>query len=570
MGYENTKRQIWLPLLLSAAVVVGIFLGSALQQRKAPTTLFFPNGNTGKIQSVLKLIQNEYVDTVSIGRLEDKALEAIAKGLDPHTLYIPAANLAEVNEPLDGEFSGIGVHFNVTNDTVVVISTVPGGPSVKVGVMPGDRIVSVNGKKIAGVKMAQDSIMKKLRGPNGSKVKVGVKRSEVKDLIDFTITRDKIPLYSIDASYMVNSSIGYIKIARFARSTYEEFIEATNKLHKEGMKSVILDLRGNTGGFLDQAVQIANEFLPTGKLIVYTKGNARPRQNLYSDGKATCKNDQVVILIDEFSASASEILAGALQDNDKGTIIGRRSFGKGLVQEQIPLPDNSALRLTVARYYTPTGRSIQKHYNFGSEEEYQMEISKRYMHGEFEQVDSIKFADSLKFTTPGGKVVYGGGGIMPDIFVPLDTIGINHFFRVVSARNLIYRYAFSITDSKRSTLMKFKNVVDLENYLNSLNLLKSFEVYANKNNVTARPGELKESGTIIETQLKAYIARDILDNDGFYPIISRIDNTLQKAIIILTKGNTGVSTSTAKGGKKNAFAYMLTKPNKLHVAENRT
>jgi len=570
MGYENTKRQIWLPLLLAAAVVVGIFLGSAIQRSKAPTTLFFPGGNSGKIQSVLKLIQDEYVDTVNIDRLEEKALEAIAKGLDPHTVYIPASNLAEVNEPLDGEFSGIGVHFNVTNDTVVVISTVPGGPSVKVGVMPGDRIVTVNGKKIAGVKMDQDSIMKKLRGPNGSKVKVGVKRSEVKDLIDFTITRDKIPLYSIDASYMVDNTIGYIKIARFARTTYEEFIDATNKLHKQGMKSIILDLRGNTGGFLDQAVQIANEFLPAGKLIVYTKGNARPRQNLYSDGKATCKNDQVIILIDEFSASASEILAGALQDNDKGTIVGRRSFGKGLVQEQIPLPDNSALRLTVARYYTPTGRSIQKHYNFDSEEDYQMEISKRYMHGEFEQVDSIKFADSLKFTTPGGKVVYGGGGIMPDIFIPLDTNGINHYFRSVSARNLIYRYAFSITDSKRSMLTKFKKVADLETYLNSLNLLKSFEVYAKKNNVVAKPGELKESGTIIETQLKAYIARDILDNDGFYPIISRIDNTLQKAIEILTKGSATIDKPKAKWGKKNTIAYLLTRPSKLQVADSRT
>ena len=569
MGYENTKRQIWLPLLLALAVVVGIFLGSALQRSKTPTTMFFQNGGSGKIESVLKLIKDEYVDTVSLGRLEEKALEAIAKGLDPHTLYIPAEKLAEVNEPLDGEFSGIGVHFNVTNDTVVVISTVPGGPSVKVGIMPGDRIVTVNGKKVAGIKMDQDSIVKKLRGPNGSKVKVGIKRSEVKELIDFTITRDRIPLYSIDASYMVNGTVGYIKIARFARSTYQEFMDATNKLHKQGMKKVILDLRGNTGGFLDQAVQIANEFLPAGKLIVYTKGNARPRQNLYSDGKASSTNDEVVILIDEFSASASEILAGALQDNDKGTIIGRRSFGKGLVQEQIPLPDNSALRLTVARYYTPTGRSIQKHYNFGSEEDYAMEISNRYMHGEFEQVDSIKFADSLKFKTPGGKIVYGGGGIMPDIFVPLDTVGINRYFRIVSARNLIYRYAFSITDSKRSTLMKFKRVNDLDNYLSNLHMLKGFEAYAKNNNVVAKPGEIKESALIIETQLKAYIARDILDNDGFYPIISRIDNTLQKAINLLTKGTASASQTKGKGGKKNVFAYLLTRPSKLQIADNK-
>ena len=417
MDYQNSKRQIWLPLLLAAAVVLGVFLGFAIKKSQTPTTLFFPNSGSNKVEDVIKLIHDEYVDTVSTAKLEEKAIEAIAKDLDPHTVYIPADKLAEINEPLDGEFSGIGVHFSVNSDTVVVISTVPSGPSEKVGIMAGDRIVKVNGITIAGVKMDQDSIVKKLRGPNGSKVKVGIKRSEVKELIDFTITRDKIPIYSIDASYMINSKIGYIKVARFARNTYQEFMEATTKLHKKGMKEMILDLRGNSGGYLDQAVQMANEFLPAGKLIVYTQGKARPRQNQYSDEKSSCMNDKLIILIDEFSASASEILAGALQDNDKGTIVGRRSFGKGLVQEQIPLSDNSALRLTVARYYTPTGRSIQKHYTYGSEDEYYMDINNRYLHGEFEQVDSIKFADSLKYKTPGGKIVYGGGGIMTNTLI---------------------------------------------------------------------------------------------------------------------------------------------------------
>lgn len=569
MDYQNSKRQIWLPLLLALAVVMGMILGFALKKNQAPTTLFFPNSSSDKVESVIKLIQDEYVDTVSAAKLEEKAVEAIAKDLDPHTVYIPADKVAEVNEPLDGEFSGIGIHFNMTNDTVVVISTVPGGPSEKVGIQPGDRIVTVNGKTIAGVKMNQDSIVKKLRGPNGSTVKIGVKRNEVKELIDFTITRGNIPIYSIDASYMINGWIGYIKIARFARTTYQEFMEATSKLHKEGMKGMILDLRGNTGGYLDQAVQIANEFLPAGKLIVYTQGKARPRQNLYSDGKTSCMNDKLVILIDEFSASASEILAGALQDNDKGTIVGRRSFGKGLVQEQIPLPDKSALRLTVARYYTPTGRSIQKHYDYGSEEQYYMDISNRYRHGEFEQADSIKFADSLKYVTPGGKVVYGGGGIMPDVFVPLDTVGINRYFRIVSAKNLIYRYAFSITDSKRATLQKYKTAKDIEAYLNTLGLLKGFEAYARKNNVTPKPGELKASGKIIETQLKAYIARDILDNDGFYPIISEIDNTLQKAIEILEKGKgTADLGPVGSSSKFNAFALLKTVPKKYGIAAN--
>ncbi|HUX55234.1 MAG TPA: S41 family peptidase [Williamwhitmania sp.] len=567
MNYQNTKRQIWLPLLLATAVVIGIFLGFGLKKNQTPTTLFFPSSGSNKLEDVIKLIHDEYVDTVSTAKLEEKAIEAIAKDLDPHTVYIPADKLAAVNEPLDGEFSGIGVHFSVNSDTVVVISTVPGGPSEKVGVMAGDRIVTVNGKTIAGVKMDQDSIVKKLRGPNGSKVKIGVKRSEVKELIDFTITRDKIPIYSIDAAYMINNWIGYIKVARFARTTYQEFMDATNKLHKQGMKGMILDLRGNSGGYLDQAVEMANEFLPAGKLIVYTQGKARPRQNLYSDAKSSCMNDKLVILIDEFSASASEILAGALQDNDKGTIVGRRSFGKGLVQEQIPLSDNSALRLTVARYYTPTGRSIQKHYTYGSEDEYYMDITNRYLHGEFEQVDSIKFADSLKYKTPGGKIVYGGGGIMPDVFVPLDTVGINRYFRIVSAKNLIYRYAFSITDAKRAKLQEYKTVKDLEAYLNTLGLLKGFEEYARKNKVTPKPGELKASGKIIETQLKAYIARDILDNDGFYPIISEIDNTLQKAVEILEKGTADLG-PIGSSSKLNAFALLKTVPKKQGIAAN--
>jgi len=548
--------------------VLGVFLGFAIKKSQTPTTLFFPNSGSNKVEDVIKLIHDEYVDTVSTAKLEEKAIEAIAKDLDPHTVYIPADKLAEINEPLDGEFSGIGVHFSVNSDTVVVISTVPSGPSEKVGIMAGDRIVKVNGITIAGVKMDQDSIVKKLRGPNGSKVKVGIKRSEVKELIDFTITRDKIPIYSIDASYMINSKIGYIKVARFARNTYQEFMEATTKLHKKGMKEMILDLRGNSGGYLDQAVQVANEFLPAGKLIVYTQGKARPRQNQYSDEKSSCMNDKLIILIDEFSASASEILAGALQDNDKGTIVGRRSFGKGLVQEQIPLSDNSALRLTVARYYTPTGRSIQKHYTYGSEDEYYMDINNRYLHGEFEQVDSIKFADSLKYKTPGGKIVYGGGGIMPDVFVPLDTVGINRYFRIVSAKNLIYRYAFSVTDAKRATLQKFKTVKTLEAYLNTLGLLNGFEAYARKNNVVPKSGELKTSGNIIVTQLKAYIARDILDNDGFYPIISEIDNTLQKAIKILEKGTADLG-PVGSSSKLNAFALLKTVPKKQCIATNK-
>jgi carboxyl-terminal processing protease len=531
MIYNNSKKDRIYPIALAAVLGVGIILGVMLKQQPGRTSLtVYPRND--KLTSVLNYIENQYVDTVSMGTLVESALPTLLKNLDPHSVYIPASDLQGVNEPLDGGFDGIGISFNMPNDTIIVINTIPGGPSERVGLMAGDRIVTINDSTVAGKGINQNDIVKMLKGPNGTKVKVGILRSGLDDLISFDIIRDKIPIYSIDVSFMINEKTGYIKISRFARTTYKEFLEAIDKLQKIGMEKVIIDLRGNNGGYLDAATNIANEFLPEGKLIVYTQGKARPRQNVYSSAKGKCLTTPVAILIDEFSASASEILAGAIQDNDRGLVIGRRSFGKGLVQEQILFSDGSALRLTIARYYTPTGRSIQKPYQPGNDD-YYYDISNRYLHGEFQEKDSIQLSDSLKFTTPGGRIVYGGGGIMPDVFIPLDTTGVTPYFNQVARRNLIYRFAFEFTDKHRKSMSTFKDYKSIELYLNKINLFDQFVSFAQKSGVEPKDEHLNLSRNLIETQLRAYIARNIIDNEGFYPIIMRIDNTLIRAIELI-------------------------------------
>jgi len=394
----------------------------------------------------------------------------------------------------------------------------------------------VNDSLVAGVKMPSDNIVKMLKGKRGTKVKVTVIRRRVSDPLDFDITRDKIPLTSIDVSYIIANDIGLIKISEFSKTSYDEFIEAIKSMKAAGMKKLILDLRSNGGGYMDEATKIADEFLDEGKLIVYTEGRAQPRHNVYAAPKGECINTEIIILIDELSASASEIIAGAIQDNDRGLILGRRSFGKGLVQNETVFNDGSALRLTIARYYTPTGRCIQKPYNNGLED-YYFDIQNRIDRGEFIVADSIKFADSLKYTTPGGKIVYGGGGIMPDIFVPFDTIGFTQYLNQVRNRGLIYRYAFKYTDNNRSILNQFTNYKEIESYLDSQDLLEKFADYAESNGVKKNIEEIIISEKIILTQLKAYISRNILDNPGYFPIIQEIDLTLLKAIEILAAKN---------------------------------
>ena len=531
MMAENRQHNKYLPFLLSLVLTIGLVIGIFLPSPKKPSgVVIYPHQS--KVDQVLTFIRQDYVDSVDIDHLEETAIPAMLKDLDPHSVYIPADEVAQVNEPLRGNFDGIGISFNMPDDTIIVMSVIHGGPSEKVGIKAGDRIVTINDSLVAGQHIDQNDIVKMLRGPRGTKVTVGIKRKGVDKLLSFEITRGKIPLKSVDIAYMVTDSIGYIKISKFARTTNEEFIKNFDQLKDQGLKKLIIDLRGNGGGYLDAAIHIADQFLPKGKLIVYTMGRNQRKQMVYAKNDGVFTTGELVMLIDEWSASASEIVAGAIQDNDRGTIIGRRSFGKGLVQEPFILRDGSVLRLTIARYYTPSGRCIQKPYNKGIEEYYN-DINERFMKGEFESADSIHFPDSLKYKTVGGRTVYGGGGIMPDIFVPLDTTGMTPYFLKVRNLGLIYRFALAYSDEHREKLETYQNAKALENYLDKQDLLGAFIRYAKTKGVQPDKKDIAVSKHLLITQIKAYIGRDILDDAGFYPIIREIDITLQRAVSYL-------------------------------------
>lgn len=548
MRNRRERLIVFMPLIISLAVLVGILLGNwiagigfrsqATDEFKNQRFLIRP-GNTGsgftltpkgnKVSSALQYILNEYVDTVSMSNLSESLMPALIDNLDPHSIYIPASEFQRFSEPLMGNFSGIGVSFNMTDDTVAIINTIPNGPSEMVGILAGDRIIMVDDSVVAGVNMPSDDIVKMLKGPRNTVVKVTVYRRGESIPIDFEITRDDIPIYSVDVAYMVNDNTGYIKISQFAQTTYHEFMQAIERLKSQGVEKLIIDLRRNGGGIMEAATMIADQFLEEGQLIVYTEGRSRPRENDYATSRGYLKEDKVVVLIDETSASASEILAGAIQDNDRGLVIGRRSFGKGLVQEEMRFTDGSALRLTVARYYTPTGRSIQRSYENGKEDYYH-EFTERWMRGEFEYRDSVKFDDSQKFITPGGKIVYGGGGIMPDVFVPLDTTGASEYYNKVRSLGLMYRFAFHYTDINRSSLDQFTSAPEIESYLDDQDLMPQFIQYAREKGVQPDYNDIRISEEILLKTIKAYVARNIIDNAGFYPIIADIDHTLKVAI----------------------------------------
>jgi carboxyl-terminal processing protease len=527
MNRNNSGRSILLPLLLAATLVLGIMLGLYLPRHSDIAQHSGIWSRNDKINNILNLIESNYVDSVNRNDLVEAAIPAILKKLDPHSVYIPARDLARANEPLQGNFEGIGISFNMATDTILVISTIPGGPSEKLGLLPGDKILYVNDSLVAGKGISDEKIMSMLKGPRGTDVKVRILRKGHKELLSFDITRDKIPIYSVDVAYMVNNNTGYIKINSFAMTTFAEFMQGLKELKSRGMTKLIIDLRGNSGGIMEAAIQIANQFLKKDQLIVYTKGRTQPRNEARATGDGEFETGDLVILVDEWSASASEILAGALQDNDRGTIIGRRSFGKGLVQEPVQFTDGSGMRLTIARYYTPTGRSIQKPYKDGFDEYYE-DLSTRYSRHEFENSDSIHFDKLLKFTTPGGKIVYGGGGIMPDKFVPYDTLGFSPYF--LKIRPLIYQFALNYADRQRESLKIFIDPKELEKYLDKQGLLNQFIDFTAKKSVKADPEGIKISGNSINIQLKAYIARNILDNKGFYPIWEQLDTTLKYAI----------------------------------------
>ena len=530
MNNNNSNRSIFLPLMLALSVVFGILIGVYLPRKSAEPQHTSIRPRSDKINSILNIIETSYVDSVNRNDLIETAIPAILKKLDPHTVYIPAKDLIRANEPLQGNFEGIGISFSNLSDTILIISTIPDGPSEKIGILAGDKIIYVNDSLIAGRGISDERVMSMLKGPRGTKVKVSVLRKGQDSLLTFNITRDKIPLSSLDVAYMVNSNTGYIRITNFALSTYDEFMKALSQLKEEGMTQLIVDLRGNSGGIMEAAIEIAEQFLSKGQLIVYTKGRNQPRNEFRARGNGNFETGNLVILIDETTASASEILAGAIQDNDRGTIIGRRSFGKGLVQEPVSFSDGSGLRLTVARYYTPSGRSIQKPYNNGFEEYYE-DLNTRFNRREFEVSDSIHFSDSLRYTTNNGRAVYGGGGIMPDKFVPYDTSMISPY--LLKVRPLIYQYALKYTENNRGVLNKYTDPKELEKYLDKQNLMKGFTDFAGRNSVKPDPSGLKISGNFIFVQLKGYIARNILDNKGAYPIWEQIDSTLEYAIQFL-------------------------------------
>ncbi|WP_430971593.1 S41 family peptidase [Sunxiuqinia rutila] len=526
----NRKQiSIYLPILIAVSVIIGIILGNNLSQLHQPSlqNLTPPRGN--KLSTIVELINQAYVDSVETDELVEKTIPELLKNLDPHTAYIPARDMQEVHEEMQGNFGGIGVQFSIHNDTVQVIDVVSGGPSSKLGILPGDRIVTVNDSVIAGIDIKNQDVLTVLRGEKGTKVRIGVKRRSIDELIEFEITRGDIPIYSIDVSYMIDDSTGFIKVNRFAEKTYDEFINGISKLKAEGAEKFIIDLRGNPGGYLASVVSMVNEFLSEGKLIVYTEGKSQPRKTYTSTESGIVKDKEVIVLIDEYSASASEIFAGAIQDNDRGIVVGRRSFGKGLVQEQIPFRDGSALRLTVARYYTPSGRSIQKPYEEGNMDYYH-DIINRAEHGEFQVADSIHFADSLKYETAGGRIVYGGGGIMPDYFVSADTTGYSGYFSKITQKALVYHFAFQYSDEHREQLNMLKTAAEFVDYLDKKQIMNQFVAYAEKEGVKRDSKGLKASGKIIETQIKAYIARNIIGEEGFFPIIKDIDETLKEAI----------------------------------------
>ena len=535
--YKNTKYTIVFPLILAAGIVLGVMLGQFVGRNRAESQIrsMVNKSNlhlNNKIMQTCMLIEHQFVDSISMDSLSELVIPLMMKELDPHSVYIPAREMQEMNEPLEGEFDGIGVVFNAATDTVIVLNVIPNGPSAKAGVVSGDRIIKINDTLAAGVKMPQTEIMKRLRGRRGTEVKLSLKRHGIDDLVDIVVVRDVIPIKSIESSFMLDDKTGFVKLSQFARTSYQELMLAMLELRAQGMRNLIFDLRGNSGGYLDQAIVIANEFLPAGNLIVYTEDRNGEQMKQFSNGKGISTDINLVVLIDEESASSSEILAGAIQDNDRGTIIGRRSFGKGLVQSQLPYKDGSALRLTIARYFTPTGRSIQKPYKNGEEFDYQMDIVRRYQNNEFFSADSIHFADSLKFTTPKGKIVYGGGGIMPDVFVPLDTTHLSRYYMEVSGRNILYRYTNEYADKHREALNKVETMEQLDSLLDAdKNLFNDFMRYASSRGVKPNRADIAQSREVMEAQLKAYIGRNtVLEDDAFYHSIYPIDNVMVAAL----------------------------------------
>lgn len=532
---SNSRRWIlWIPIVVVFSIIFGFYLGNYFFANVPGKNQLLAGKN--KINNILDIIDKQYVDTVNMKQLIDNTASNLIKELDPHSVLIPAEDLQLVADELEGSFSGIGVSFNVPNDTILIISVISRGPAEKAGILPFDRIISIDDSIVAGKNISQTKIMRTLRGAKNSKVKLGIQRGNSSDLIYFDVTRGDVPNYSIDVSYVLKNNIGYIKVKNFARTTYNEFITAIAKLKQEGCTGFIIDLRDNSGGYMESAIRMINEFLPARKTIVYTEGKAFRRQDFYADGTGSCQDVPLVILTNELSGSASEIFAGAIQDNDRGLIVGRRTYGKGLVQAPIELADGSELRLTVARYYTPSGRCIQKTYELGKSDEYEMDLYNRYMHGEYYSADSIKMDEDLIFTTVGGRTVYGGGGVMPDIFIPRDTSNITSYYSNIINSGVLYQFTLEYSDRNHSSLNKFKTYEELYSYLQAQPILYEFVQYAESKGIKNRPTLVKVSEGLIKKSLYAYIIRNFFDYAGFYPVFQQDDETLHRAVEVLKNG----------------------------------
>lgn len=536
MSHHSKTRYI--PLIIAVSIVIGIFIGTFYSNRfseDVPGIRGIQPG-TNKLNGLLRIISDQYVDTVNMAALIEEAMPQILNELDPHSSYIPAKDLQTVNDDLRSSFSGIGVQFTIQQDTIHISDVISGGPSEKVGIMPGDRIVEIDDSVFVGKTVTNNEAMKRLKGPKGSEVKLGVFRQGEKELLHFTIVRGDIPNKSIKAAYMINEKFGYMNIEKFGESTYPEMLIALAQLHQQNCEGIIIDLRGNTGGYMGAAIQMVNEFLPKGKLIVYTEGRKVQRENYPANGTGSCQQMPIIVLLDEGSASASEIFAGAIQDNDRGTIIGRRSFGKGLVQQPIEFNDGSAIRLTIARYYTPSGRCIQKPYNKGKDEQYEMDLLTRYEHGEFFSKDSIKQDESHIYYTSIGRPVYGGGGIMPDIFVPQDTTGITSYLTMAVNRGLTIQFSFQYTDKNRQVLAKYKTGEELLKYLKTQNILEKFAQFAEKKGLKRRNILMYKSKDLFNRNLYGNIIYNMLNMEEYLKFLNQSDPTVQKALEVLEKG----------------------------------
>lgn len=545
---KQNKSYRYMPLIMAACVVTGIIIGSFFANRFSGNRLNVINSGSNRLTNLLRIIDDMYVDKVDIDSLVEDAMPRILAELDPHSVYIKAKDVQAANDDLKGSFSGIGVEFTIRKDTIHVQRVIENGPAERAGVLAGDKIISIDDKSFVGKIVTNEESMKRLKGPKDTKVKIGVVRYGHAKPVYMTITRGEIPTKSITSVYMLDDETGYIRVKNFGETTYTELLIALAQLSQEGFSNLVIDLRDNVGGFLESSVQMANEFLPKNKLIVYTEGRKSPRKDYRSNGQGSYQDIPLVVLINEGSASASEIFAGAIQDNDRGTIIGRRSFGKGLVQQQIEFPDGSMIRLTIARYYTPSGRCIQKPYTTGDDNEYAQDIVTRYQHGEFFSQDSIKHTGPA-YHTRLGRIVYGGGGITPDIFVPEDTLNITSYYKEAAMSGLILQFAFTYTDNNRQKMKKFEEMLELADYLKKQNTVEQFATYANSHGLQRRNLMIKKSHNLLERYINSRIIYNMLDEQSWNQYINQDDNVISATLKVF-KENAAFPKAPAEKPKK--------------------